>query len=466
MASRRRVMIIGLDSAAPQYVLDEWGQQLPTVRQLMSNGVYGRLTSTIPPITCPAWMCMATSKDPGQLGLYGFRNRADYSYDNLVIANATQVKEPTLWDILGREGLNSAVIGVPMTYPPRPLKGWMLTSFLTPSLESQCTYPAALKDELLEVAPRYQLDVKDFRTEDKDRLLREIYDMTEQRFTFIRHMVQTRDWDFFFMVEMGVDRLYHGFWRYTAKDHRLYEPGNKYENVMWEYHKYVDEEMGRLLELLDDDTVVLVASDHGAKTMVGGVCINDWLAREGLLALAEVPTAPRRMEMKDIVWKKMFRKTSAWGEGGYYGRVMINVEGREPQGVVKQKHYEAFRNELAAAIEAIPDEKGNPIGTKVFRPQDVYREVRGIPPDLIVYFGNLDWRSAGTIGNPSIHIFENDTGPDDANHDQEGLFILYDPRSNERGELKGISLYDVAPTVLERLGLPIPKDMIGKPIHA
>ncbi|MBM3472856.1 MAG: phosphodiesterase [Armatimonadetes bacterium] len=466
MSGKRRAMIIGLDCAAPQFVLDAWGEKLPTTHRLMSNGVYGRLTSTIPPITCPAWMCMSTSKDPGQLGLYGFRNRADYSYENLTIANATHVKEPTLWDILGRQGLKSAVIGVPMTYPPRPLNGWMLTCFLTPSLDSQCTYPASLKDEVREVAPNYQVDVKDFRTDDKDKLLQQIYDMTEQHFAFVRHMAQSKDWDFLFMVEMGIDRLYHAFWRYTASDHRLFEPGNKYENVMWEYHKYVDEEMGRLLELVADDTLVLVASDHGAKTMVGGVCINDWLVQQGLLTLKEAPAAPRRMDMKDIVWKKLFKKTSAWGEGGYYGRVMVNVEGREPQGVIKPRQYEDFRKELAAAIEAIPDENGKPIGTKAFRPEDVYREVRNIPPDLIVYFGDLDWRSAGTIGNPSVHIFENDTGPDDANHDQQGLFILYDPQSDERGELQGASLYDVAPTILERMGLPIPEDMIGQPLHA
>jgi predicted AlkP superfamily phosphohydrolase/phosphomutase len=264
---------------------------------------------------------------------------------------------------------------------------------------------------------------------------------------------------------MGIDRLYHGFWRYTAGDHRLYEPGNRYANAMWEYHKYVDDEMGKLLDLVDDDTLVIVCSDHGAKSMVGGICINDWLAQQGLLALQETPSAPRRMEMKDIVWRKLFRRTQVWGEGGYYGRIMLNVEGREPQGMVKAKHYEGFRRELAAAIEAIPDENGKPIGTRCFRPEDVYRECKNIPPDLIVYFGDLDWRSAGTIGNSALHIFENDTGPDDANHAQEGLFVLYDPRSDERGEVHGASLYDIAPTVLERMGVPIPGDMIGKPIR-
>jgi len=460
MPAKRKALVIGLDCATPQYVLDQWGDKLPTTRHLMSNGLYGRLKSTIPPITCPAWMCMATSKDPGQLGLYGFRNRKDYSYTGLAIANSTAVREPTLWDVLGRQGVKSALIGLPMTYPPRPLNGWMVTSFLTPSMDSQFTYPGTLKSELLRVAPDYQIDVRNFRTDDKDNLLKQIYDMTEQRFRFVAHMLQTKDWDFLEFVEMGIDRLYHGFWRYTAQDHRLYEPGNKYENVMWDYHRYVDEEMGKLLELVPDDTLVLVASDHGAKTMVGGICINDWFIEQGYLKLKSAPAEPRRMEMDDIDWKH----TVAWGEGGYYGRVMLNVQGREPEGIIPPADYEKVRTEIAEALQALGDDQGQPIGTQVFRPEDVYRAVNNIPPDLIVYFGDLDWRSAGTIGNPAVHIFENDTGPDDANHAQEGMFILYDPRSSQRGEVQGAELYDVPPTILKGLGLPVPEDMIGKPI--
>jgi predicted AlkP superfamily phosphohydrolase/phosphomutase len=456
----KRVLVMGLDCATPQYVMDQWGDRLPTLNRLMSNGIYGRLESTIPPITCPAWMCMVTSKDPGQLGLYGFRNRKDYSYTGLTIANSTAVHEQTLWDILGRHGKKSGVVAVPMTYPPRPISGWMVTCFLTPGMDSNLTYPGTLKAELLRAAPDYQVDVNDFRTEDKDYLLRQIHEMTEQHFRFLRYAVKEKAWDFLMFVEMGVDRLYHGFWRYTARDHRLYEPGNPYENVMWEYHKYVDDEMGKLLELVGDDTLVLVASDHGAKSMVGGICINDWFIREGYLTLKSAPKEPGRLDMKEIDWSK----TVAWGEGGYYGRVMMNVQGREPEGTIPAADYHKVRGELAAAIEAIPDENGRPIGTKALKPEDVYRAVRNIPPDLIVYFGDLDWRSAGTIGNPSVHIFENDTGPDDANHMQQGMFVLYDPTRSDRGEVQGARIYDIAPTILDRMGIPVPKDMIGKPL--
>jgi len=85
--------------------------------------------------------------------------------------------------------------------------------------------------------------------------------------------------------------------------------------------------------------------------------------------------------------------------------------------------------------------------------------VNGVPPDLIVYFGDLRWRSAGTVGNGTIHLRENDTGPDDANHAQEGVFIWDRPLDPDRAPL---SIYDVAPTVLDFFGLEAPEEMIGR----
>ena len=102
MPEVKRVMIIGLDCAEPSLVLGRYRDQLPTLSALTDAGAYGRLESVVPPITVPAWSCMMSSRTPGDLGIYGFRNRADHSYDGLFIANGAAVKEPRLWDIVGR----------------------------------------------------------------------------------------------------------------------------------------------------------------------------------------------------------------------------------------------------------------------------------------------------------------------------------------------------------------------------
>ena len=88
----KRVMVIGLDCAAPQFVFDRWLPELPTIRSLTERGSFGVLRSCDPPITVPAWSVMTSSRSPGSLGFYGFRNRKDHSYDQLVFADSRAVQ--------------------------------------------------------------------------------------------------------------------------------------------------------------------------------------------------------------------------------------------------------------------------------------------------------------------------------------------------------------------------------------
>jgi len=457
----RKVLVIGLDCGEPSLVFDRWRDELPNFNRLMSGGVYGSLESCIPAITVPAWSVMMSSQDPGQLGIYGFRNRADYSYDKMTIATGSAVKVDRAWDILSRAGKQVITVGVPGTYPPRPVNGVMVGCFLTPSAKSQYTYPPVVKDQIAAWVGEYQVDVPQFRTEDKDFLLKQIYDMTDQHFVVVKKLLAEKPWDFAMFVEMGVDRIHHGMWKYTDPAHPKYEPGNKWQDSIHDYYKKLDGYIGEVLSLVPQDTVVLVVSDHGAKTMHGGLAVNEWLIRNGWLVLkSEAPKRLTPFEKVEVDWSK----TRAWGSGGYYGRVFLNVAGREPQGIIPQSDYERVRDELATALESIPAPDGRNIGTVAFRPEKIYREVKGIPPDLVVYFGNLDWRAVGSLGLGSVYTFENDTGPDDANHAQQGMYILYDPANSGGGKRVGAHIMDIAPTVLDLMGLPVPRDMNGNVI--
>jgi predicted AlkP superfamily phosphohydrolase/phosphomutase len=453
-----RVLVVGLDCAEPSLVLDRWRDELPTLSGLMERGVYGPLTSVIPPITVPAWSCMMSSRTPGDLGVYGFRNRTDHSYNGLAIADSTAIREPRLWDIATRSGKPSIVLGVPGTYPTRPLNGVMVSCFLTPSVQQQYTYPATLRAEVERTVGEYLFDCPDFRTDDKDDLLRQVYEMTDRRFKLADHLLRTKPWELFVMVEMGPDRMHHGFWQYMDHEHRRYAPG-PYETAILDYHRHVDGLVAGLLEHAGDDTTVLVVSDHGAKRMDGGIRINEWLRQEGLLRTLSEPRGVCSLHDAGVDWEG----TVAWGEGGYYSRVFLNVRGREPNGIVAPEDYERVRDDLARRIEAIPDDQGRPIGTKVYKPEEVYEQPRGVPPDLIVLFGDLGWRSVGTIGgDEGIHTFENDTGPDDANHAQDGLLIMAGPGVPAAGRREGMQLLDVAPTVLHQLGLEPLASMRGR----
>ena len=177
--------------------------------------------------------------------------------------------------------------------------------------------------------------------------------------------------------------------------------------------------------------------------MDGGIALNEWLVQKGYLVLHEHPKTPSRLEALKVDWAK----TTAWGSGGYYGRVFLNVQGREPQGLIPPDQYEATRDKLIAELEALGDPDGKPIGTRVLKPETLYHNIRGIaPPDLFVYFGDLRWRSVGTVGGGFIHTFENDTGPDDANHAPEGMLIANGPGIAHSGPIRGMQLMDVTPT--------------------
>jgi predicted AlkP superfamily phosphohydrolase/phosphomutase len=338
----------------------------------------------------------------------------------------------------------------------------MVSCFLTPSTQQQYTFPPTLRREVEQVVGEYLFDCPEFRTADRDDLVKQIYTMTERRFDLADHLLRTKPWELFAMVEMGTDRMHHAFWKDMDAEHRKHEPGGAYETTIREYYRYVDERVGRLLEHADDETVVLVVSDHGAKRMDGGIRVNEWLRSEGWLATRSEPAQRCALADVGVDWSK----TKAWGDGGYYGRVFLNVRGREPEGVIDPADYERVRDELAAALAAIPDEQGRPIGTRVFKPDVVYPRVEGVAPDLIVHFGDLYWRSVGTIGgDEGIHTFDNDTGPDDANHAQHGVLMMSGP-GIERQRRDDMHLLDVAPTVLDLLGVAVPAGMRGRSLVA
>lgn len=400
-------------------------------------------------------MVMLTGKSPGQLGIYGFRSRVDNSYEKVRMATSMAVREQTVWDILGRRGDHVTLVGVPPSFPPRPVNGERVGCFLTPDTSVDYTYPKSLKQEIQDTVGDYLVDVT-FRHENRDQVLEEIWKMTEKRFDLFEHLVKTRDWDLFIGHEIGLDRLQHTFWKYADPEHHLYEPGNKYEAAIPDYYKMLDDRIGKLLSLLGDDTAVLVVSDHGAQRMTGAFCINQWLEKEGYLAFNKVHEEGTQIEKADIDWSR----TKAWAWGGYYARVFLNIEGREDQGIVPASEVDALMDELSSRFEQITGPADEVWETEVFKPADKYGVARGASPDLMVYLDNLRWRAAGTLGHSTDYLLENDTGPDDAVHSKDGIVILSNCGVN--GQIDDAQIHDIAPTILKLAGIEPPADMIGQ----
>jgi predicted AlkP superfamily phosphohydrolase/phosphomutase len=457
----QRVLLLGLDCASPHLIFDQFTDELPTLRSLMQRGTWGELESSIPCITVPAWASMTSSRDPGVLGIYGFRNRADWSYDALTTANSSAVTQPRVWDIIGDAGKSSLIMNVPQTYPVKPINGHLLSCFLTPNTGAQFAYPAIFKQEILKIAPDYDFDVRGFRHVERAELLQKLIDLTKTQYRVLEYTLKHKAWQFAMHVNIGVDRIHHAFWRYHDPQHRLHEADSPFKNAIRDYYKLVDSWMGRILEQVDDDVAVIIASDHGVKRMDGAIAINEWLWRNGWLAFKDEPNGITQFSHELVDWSR----TKAWSTGGYYGRIFLNVAGREAQGIIAQADYEKVRDELAAQIKAIPDDKGNFLPTQVFKPEAIYQQVHNFAPDLIAYFGDLHWRCVGSVGLGQHYTLENDTGPDDANHAQNGMFILYNPQKTGLGQVFGYQLMDIAPTILNLMQLPIPATMQGKVIQ-
>ncbi|RLE84903.1 MAG: nucleotide pyrophosphatase [Thermoprotei archaeon] len=442
----RKLIVIGLDAAPPSLVYDELKEDLPNLSELTEGGA--KLLSTNPPITIPAWAVMVTGKSPGELGFYGFRHRKKRSYNSFYIVNSRFLREPTIWDLASRKGLKNIVVGVPPSYPPRPLNGLMISCFITPSSSSQYTYPSNLKEELEKMFNKYIFDVV-YRSENRDKVKEDLWVMTKNHFRVLKHLIH-KPWDFFMFVEIGVDRVQHAFWGFMDKEHHKYIPGNKYESVIKDYYKLIDELLGFLIKDVPRDAVIMAVSDHGAKRMKGAFVINQWMIDKGYLKLRKdkVPKGAE-LDQADVDWSKSI----AWGWGGYYARVFLNVRGRDPKGVVDPKDYEHYRDELKEELTKVKGPNGEKWENKVFKPEELYPVVRGDAPDLIAYFDDLSWRSAGTLGWGTLYLKENDRGPDDAVHDWYGILSLYDPENSFKLTRDMYKIEEVSFLMKEILGI-------------
>ncbi len=459
-AGKGRVLVIGLDGVPPELLFDRFRDDLPNLRGLMERGVSGRLRSTTPPSTVPAWSCMLASRDPGELGVYGFRNRRSYAYDDQFFANSTAVREKRAFDLLSDAGKYVVTIGVPGTYPPQPLNGIQVGDFLTPDTGVEYTFPAGFKAEIDEVVGRYILDVQGVRGADRDVVLQQIYDMTQKRFRLAEHVLTTRPWEFVMLVEVGPDRVHHLFWRDFDPSHPRHRADSPFAGAVRDYYKFLDHRVGDLLKLVDDDTTVLVVSDHGAQPMEGAVFLNEWLRSTGRLALkGGDPGAATPMKQVSVDWSR----TRAWAEGGYYARVYLNVRGREPEGIVPRDEVDAELAALKEELAGLSDEAGRAVGVHAYRPSEVYAAARGVPPDLFVHFGDLRWRVAGAVGGGRVVVRDDDSAADDVGHHPDGVFIMAGPGAPARGTvLEDLAIYDVGPTLLHLLDQPVPADMRGR----
>lgn len=459
-----RLLLLGLDCLGADVLREPLAAAMPNLAALAGSGPHGVLESTLPPITVPAWTAMLTGRDPGELGVYGFRNRRTYSYDDLVLATSAMVRAPRVWDRMTAADRPSLVVGVPQTSPPRPLLGNLVTGFEGPlNRTGTYTYPPELAGEIADVVGEYLFDVPEFRQASLEDVRDTAQAMTERRFRLMRHLLRTRSWEFAMLHEIGPDRIHHCFWSHHDPAHPRHDPSTPYRRTVVDYYRFLDERIGELLADLPKDVHVLVASDHGAKAMHGGVCVNEVLRGAGLLVLREEPRWPTPLAPEMVDWER----TAAWAEGGYYSRVFFNIKDREPRGSVPPEQRDELADRIRTLLGTVDLGDDRILRNRVEEPARLYRRVRGLPPDLMIFFEGEHWRAIGSVGFGRHWVTANDTGVDEANHTRAGMYALRVAGTvPRRGGWRDASILDVTPTVLGLLGLPPDETLAGRDLLA
>ena len=500
-----KVFVIGLDGANLDLVL-KWKDELPNLRRLMEGGVFGRLESSIPFVTSPAWNCMFTGKNPGKIGIFGLQTFPINKKTELSIVNYSNQDSPSVWDLLGRRGKTVVVVNVPTCSTPTRVNGCMVCGgLLTSPRNIAYTFPPGMAEQLDRVANGYErMPLVNVTLPGKEKeMLGKFRRNIEKQKKAVKWLNQEFDWDFMVYVIYPTDTAQHCFWHHMDDTHPMHSPKKsaRWKDAIKETYKMADAAIGELLADLPADTNVLVTSDHGFGPLFGYFSVNDWLAQQGLLRLAKRRPGVRYLVarqsdglrrvieryggpgavafivrvMPDRILKAATRvgkreretdylentvdwaQTKAYSVGTSPG-IFINLRGREDKGIVDPDDYDTLRQAIMELLLDAKDPRtGRKVVEKVFKREDLYSgEHLDMAPDIVYVPNGYDPRSG--IGHKSFCHGPRYSGT----HRLHGTFIACGPDIRSAAEeLPSLRIYDITPTILHLLDCPIPVDVDG-----
>jgi predicted AlkP superfamily phosphohydrolase/phosphomutase len=492
-----RVLILGLDGATLDLVRP-WAEagRLPALKGLMDRGAWGTLTSTVPPMTSPAWPSFATGMYPAKHGVFDFVSAHSGSFN---IVNATAVRAPMLWDLLSTHGKRVGVINVPVTYPPRPVNGFMVSGLLSPS-GAEVTYPADLLQRYDGREPTYRVMPSiQYKPGNEGPFLDDLEALIGVREQYALRLMGDQPWDMLMIHFLSTDLAQHALWRYTDPRHPRFEAGSPYRDAIERIYRRVDRAIGALLAEAGDGTTTIVMSDHGFGPLHGVVNLNILLWQQGLLHFKRDPLTRLRAMLfqhgltpklayklierlnlqnlvarlakstRNAVYNKFlsfddvdWTRTVAYSLG-HVGQIYINVAGRERQGIIARgAAYEQAIERVTDALGTLTMPDGRPMVDRVIRAA----ELPGGPyaddgPDLQLVLDGYRYISCPLFATDG-HVLSKQIRGDSGSHRMEGTFVVAGPQIRRAGRVEGTRIVDLAPTVLSLLGCPVPDEMDGR----
>ncbi len=506
-----KVLVIGLDGATFD-LIDPWVEEgkLPVLAECIKRGTRSYLLSTPLSNSAQAWSSFITGKNPGKHGIYDFFETREDSY-GVRFLNASFRKGKSLWRLLSEADKKVGVMNVPMTYPAERVNGVFISGLDSPGIDNNFTYPKGLIDEINRHVGRYILEpgIWGFiRRGRPDIALKKLLEMVKIRTATARYLMESRDWDFFMIVYTATDKVQHHFWKYIDPARPEFNTNLPYSNAILQVYQEIDKNIQILLETAGDASVIIM-SDHGAgpstrRTMY----INRWLNKEGFLHYKDSFRLGRikynLLEKTSNEIKKLLPRNAKefiirmfpgirdradsvlllpgidWSRTKAYSRenhpaIFINTAGREAEGIVKPgEEFEKVRNEIIEKLKNLkcPD-TGYPIVGEVFRREDIYHGPEAFKaPDIVFQWNKYLYIHRPTkmeknkdfleiLDDRKLLSSENTIRPSGIHRDY-GIFIAYGRNLEKNKTIDGARIYDIAPTVLYLLGIPIPDDMDGK----
>ena len=513
------VLVIGLDGATFD-LIEPWvsSGKLPALGGLLETGVRATLFSTHQSNSAQAWSSFITGKNAGKHGIYDFISPVLGSYDvRFVSAGLREGK--SLWRLLSEAGRKVGIVNVPITYPPEKVEGFLISGLDAPGAREDAFYPIGLREELEHNVGPYILESGVWgyvRRGRYDVALRKLHQTIERRLAAARYLMTHKPWDLFMVVFTATDRVQHHYWKFMNPDHPNYDPKGSevYGGAILGVYQKVDQAVGQLLELVDEDTTVIIMSDHGAgPSSHRTFFINRWLAQEGYLSfegsnghagrrLSDLRS--RALRKADLLAKRILTRPMKerlvrmfpslrnrvdstlyvtgidWCHTRVYSRenaptLWVNLKGREPSGIVSPgDDYERLLDEVTEALLAVRcPETDKPVVERVLKRAEIYHGKHlDCAPDLLIV-----WKDDGYIQRPGftgkgqlpIQIlhgkdlqFAETVSRPSGIHRRNGILLMRSPAVQKRGEASAARITDLAPTILYLMGIPIPKDMDGR----
>ncbi len=349
MAGNGKTVIIGLDGV-PFGMIKDFAETgvMPNTAELISQGIFKKMHSSIPEVSSVAWSSLITGKHPGQHGIFGFMDLFPDSY-KMRFPNFNDLKAPPFWDQW--EG-KSVIINVPSTYPVREMNGVLISGFVSIDFEKS-VYPKSLIPQLSSLD--YRLDVDSQKAHSSmDMFLADLDKTLNARIEAYRYLWETQNWQTFMLVFTGTDRLMHFLWNaYEDKDHR-------HHNLFLEHFRKIDQTIGEINNRISGDDLLIMLSDHGFERLEKDVYISYLLRQEGFLQFKQG---------EDIVLNNICYGTKAFVLEP--ARIYLNLKEKFPCGTVGPADSEETLQQIENLYGSLRID-GRAVVRDIYRKEQIY----------------------------------------------------------------------------------------------